>query len=59
MKAILKYQEVAEIVEDEFQVSGEKATKKMLYRENKKYDCKVTILLHQCVDDTQEAHTHI
>nr|KYP61818.1 Retrovirus-related Pol polyprotein from transposon TNT 1-94 [Cajanus cajan]KYP63036.1 Retrovirus-related Pol polyprotein from transposon TNT 1-94 [Cajanus cajan] len=55
MKAILGYQEVAEIVEEGYPTLTKDSTdaQKALYRENKKKDCKATFLIHQCVD---EAH---
>ena len=55
MKAILSYQEVAEIVEEGYPMLIEDSTdaQKVLHKENKKKDCKATFLIHQCVD---EAH---
>ena len=55
MKSILGYQEVIEVVEEGFHVLSEKAidVEKVLFKQNKKKDCKVSILIHQCVD---EAH---
>ncbi|XP_028184889.1 uncharacterized protein LOC114371738 [Glycine soja] len=53
MKAILGYQEVAEIVEEGYPTitKGSTEAQKALYIENKKKNCKATVLIHQCVDD--------
>nr|KYP33866.1 hypothetical protein KK1_045246 [Cajanus cajan] len=55
MKAILGYQEVAEIVEEGYPTLIKDSTdaQKAFHRENKRKDCKATFLIHQCVD---EAH---
>lgn len=55
MKAIMGFQEVAEIVENGYPALTEGATEQQrdLHKENKKKDCKAMVLLHQCVD---EAH---
>ena len=53
MKAIMGYQEVAEIVEEVYPTNTEGSTEaqKVLYRENKKKDCKAIVLIHQCIND--------
>ncbi|CAL0332600.1 unnamed protein product [Lupinus luteus] len=52
MKAILGFQEIAEIVEEGFPELITEATEqqRLSYKENKRRDCKAMCLLHQCVD---------
>jgi len=53
MKAIFGSQDVAEIVEEGFSALGKAPTdeQKAAYKENKKKDCRATVLIHQCVDE--------
>ncbi|XP_019451856.1 PREDICTED: uncharacterized protein LOC109353959 [Lupinus angustifolius] len=55
VKAIMGYQEVDEIVEQDYSILDEGASdeQRRMHKENKKKDCKAMFLLHQCVD---EAH---
>ncbi|XP_019455037.1 PREDICTED: uncharacterized protein LOC109356156 [Lupinus angustifolius] len=53
MKAILGYQEATKIIEEGFLDLPENPTEVQMqsYKENKKKDCKVMFILHQCVDE--------
>ncbi|CAL0321435.1 unnamed protein product [Lupinus luteus] len=55
VKAIMGFQEIEDIVEDGYSDVDVEATKaqKLIYKENRKKDCKTMCLIHQCVD---EAH---
>ena len=52
MKAILRYQDVMDIMKEGYPSLPEEATKaqKAIHKENKKRDCKAMCLLHKCVD---------
>ncbi|XP_019427166.1 PREDICTED: uncharacterized protein LOC109335487 [Lupinus angustifolius] len=55
MKAIMRFQELEEVVEEGYPEIDEASTKqqRITYKENRKRDCKAMCLIHQCVD---EAH---
>ncbi|XP_019451825.1 PREDICTED: uncharacterized protein LOC109353923 [Lupinus angustifolius] len=55
MKAIMRFQEIEEIVQEGYTKIDEVSTElqRIAYKENRKRDCKAMCLIHQCVD---EAH---
>ncbi|XP_019451809.1 PREDICTED: uncharacterized protein LOC109353904 [Lupinus angustifolius] len=53
MKAIMRFQELEEIVEEGYPEIDEASTEqqRIAYKENRKRDCKAMCLIHQCVDE--------